>query len=37
MKIDISSAAVEKLENYFSEKSKDKKNDMVRIYISRFG
>ena len=37
MKIDISSAAIEKLESYFNEKSKDKNKDMVRVYISRFG
>ncbi|KDR93833.1 hypothetical protein CLIT_23c01050 [Peptoclostridium litorale DSM 5388] len=37
MKIDISSAAVEKLEAYFGEKSKDKQKDLVRVYISRYG
>lgn len=37
MKIDISSAALERLEAYFGEKSKDKDKDPVRVYISRFG
>ena len=37
MKINISKSAVEKLEGYFKENSKDKLKDMVRVYISRFG